>query len=239
MKNIVIFGIISLFISNSRACVDYIYDIHISFSNMADAFANMEANLRIQYNTIQIDRLKVLSTMLNSFETIQDPLPRDLCKFQGTEESTSFLQTGQDLVANVRKNLIYSSRAQFEEMRIDQSNIVFGHIAAMADFLEDCFEPAKAYFTDGKACVINLEKSIKNFLDTSASRIVQCMKNNTVSYPLTPSRFKNQIESMTAIYKTQAADMKKPFTFPILIGYWSTKKQNETAAEALLTVRKI
>jgi hypothetical protein len=203
---------------------------------MGDVFSNMEANMRIQYNTIQMERIKTLKNQLDQLENINSPLPRDLCKYQGTEESVSFLQIGQDLVLNVKKNLIYSVRATFEEMRIEHSNTMFSHIAAMADFLEDCFDPAKAYFTDGKACVMSLEKNIKLFLETGSTKIIQCMKNNTITNPLQHPRFKSHIDYMDKAFTKQAADMKKPFILPVLIGSWSTKKQNETAAKALLEV---
>lgn len=236
VKNTEIFVIILLLVANSRTCVDYIYDIHTFISNMGDSFGNMEANMRIQFNTFHIERLKILKSQFDQLETINNILPRDLCKYQDTEESISFQNIGEELINDVRKNLMYSVRAEFEEMRIEQSNAIFSYIAAMANFLEDCFEPARAYFTGGKACVMGLERNIQIFLETGSSRMIQCLRNSTARNPLQHPGFRSQIDFMTRSYRKQSNDMRRPFILPVLIGFWSSKRQNETAARALLTV---
>jgi hypothetical protein len=195
-----------------------------------------EAQMRIQYNTIHAERVKSLSTQLNLLRNIQKDLPPDLCKYQKTESSVNMLNSGQDLVANMRKNLIFAARATFEELRNDHSNLIYNHLIMMTEFLEDCAEPSKSYFSDGKACVIGLESNIKTFLESSANRIVQCIKNATTSFPLQHSKFKTDLDSVNDIYEKQSFNIKKQFLIPVVINRFSTKIANETAADNLLTV---
>jgi hypothetical protein len=201
-----------------------------------DYYYFSEAQMRIQYNTIHAERVKVLSTQLNMLKNIQKDLPPDLCKFQKTETSVNMLNSGQDLVGNMRKNLMYTARSTFEEMRNDHSNIVYNHLVMMTELLEDCAESSKSYFTDGKACVIGLESNIKIYLESSSNRIIQCIKNATVTYPLQHSKFKTDMDSVNDIYDKQSLNTKKPFYIPIPINKFSTKVANETASTNLLTV---
>lgn len=239
IKYLKIIVIISLLVSNSRTCVDYIYSIHPMVANIGDAFTTMEANMRIQYNTLHLERAKVLKTQYDALDNLRKDYPKDLCKYQGTEESISFQQMGQEMINSVKKNLIYSTKASFDEVRLDHINYVFAFIQSMSEFVDDFFEPAKTYFADGKACVIGLEKNLKSYLETGASRIIGCMRNGTVTNPLMPPKFKSYIDFMSTTYTKQGTDMRKPFLLPVFISLYSTKKQNESAAEALLKVIKI
>lgn len=231
------FVIILAFASFSQQCSDFIHDIHSFINTIGDVFSMTEANMRIQYNTIHADRVKIVATQMAKLKNMQEGLPENLCKYQNIEDSLNMLNIGQEVIGNVRKNLIYAVRASFEDMRNDHSNIIYNHLVMVQDFLEDCAEPSKSYFTDGKICVMALEPNIKVFLESSANKIIQCMKNATVSTPLQHPKFKVDMASIDDAYTKHAASIKRPFIIPLIIYQYSTKAANETAANNLFAVR--
>lgn len=229
--------IILAFASLSQQCSDFFYDIHSFISTIGDVFSLTEANMRVQYNLIHADRVKTVSSQLMLLKNMQNDLPPNLCKYQKVEDSVNMLNIGQDLINTVRSNLINAVRGSFEDMRNDHSNIIYAHLVMTQEFLEDCAEPSKSYFTDGKICVLALESNIKVFLETSANRIIQCMKNLTVSSPLQYPKFKAEFKTIEEAYNKHAANIKKPFNLPVLINQYSTKNANETAANNLFGVK--
>lgn len=230
------FVIILAFASLSQQCSDFIHDIHSFINTIGDVFSTTEANMRIQYNTIHAERVKTVATQMAMLKNMQNNLPENLCKYQKVEDSVNMLNIGQELVGDVRKNLIYAVRASFEDMRNDHSNIVYNHLVMVQDFLEDCAEPSKSYFTDGKICVMALEPNIKVFLESSANRIIQCMRNATVTTPLQHPKFKVDMGSIEDAYTKHATNIKRPFILPVIIYQYSTKAANETAANNLFAV---
>lgn len=217
----------------TQQCSDFLNDIHSFISTISDVFSTTEANIRVQYNLIHMDRIKTVSSQVSMLKNIQNEVPTNLCKYSKVEDSVNMLNIGQDLVNNMRKNLIYAVRASFEEMRNDHSNIIYAHLVMMQDFLEDCAEPSKSYFTDGKTCVMALENNIKTFLETSANRIVQCMKSTTTTSPLQHPKFKSDLKLIEDVYARHVTNIKKPFTHPVIITQFSSKSANETASNNL------
>lgn len=232
-----LFVIILALASFSQQCSDFIHDIHSFISTIGDVFSTTEANMRIQYNTIQAERVKTVATQMTMLKNMQNNLQENLCRYQYTEDSVNMLNIGQEVIGDVRKNLIYAVRSSFEDMRNDHSNIIYNHLVMVQDFLEDFAEPSKSYFTDGKICVMALEPNIRNFLESSANRIVQCMRNATVTSPLQYPKFKVEMGSIDDAYTKHVANIRRPFNNPYIIYQYSTKEANQTAANNLFAVR--
>ncbi|XP_070507404.1 uncharacterized protein [Chironomus tepperi] len=192
----------------------------------------METNLRAQYNTFLGEKVKSIGTLLGGLKTLQNELPTDLCKFPSIDVGLNIIHAMNNFIDIVRKNVLYSVKSSLDDAKTDQSNILYDFIMYIYDFIDMIGVGSKNLFNDGKGCVMDLEGEIKSFVDLSAKKFMECLKNVSISSPIQPVKFKTYQDNLTLTIKTISYKLKEPFWY---IWVYSTTVQTDLAAEKFNT----
>lgn len=225
--------VILLFFAYSKSCIDIRPDINSFINAIEHQTLIMETDIRITYNTYHATRLKLINEPLVFLRNLQKLLPGDLCKYQSIDKGINIINGMYDLANNARRNTIYAVRAKFENMRNDQSKLVYNFLMSMYDMIETISEPIRSYFPEGRECVIDAESMLLKFIDTSDEMFMRCFRNVSTLYPLVSSNIRNYQNSLTTLLTGINRDVRGFFAY---IWRFSTKAQNDSAAEKFNTV---
>jgi hypothetical protein len=187
-----------------------------------------EMSLRIKFYAIISDRVKKIGTLLSGLKNLQNILPTDLCKYQSVDVGLNIVHAMNTFIDTVRKNVLYAVKSSLDDARDDQSNILVNFIIYMHDFIDMVGIQSKSLFNDGRGCVMEMEDDVKNFMDTSSKKFIECLQNVSISRPIIPKNFRTYQDDLTLKMRTINYNLRLPFYY---IWMYSTTAQNDTAAE--------
>jgi hypothetical protein len=138
--------IFSLVLSYTYSCDNHLYDIDVFTNNIREARDLMEANFRVQYNTVHGERLKAVSAQLAFLKRMLADFT-DVCKYKMIDVGLERRDTIFDLISTVRKNVFHAVRAKFNEMRSENTMLIFKFMTQLEHFISEIEDPIRRLTT--------------------------------------------------------------------------------------------
>jgi hypothetical protein len=199
----------------------------------------MEANVRVQYNTVQADRIRRIFSQLDFLRSISTEFSMsEFFKYTDIEKGLTITDAIIHLINVVRKNVFNAVRSSFEDLRSDNALQIFKFIVGMNDFTDFISQLIKTYFNDQIPCVLAQQTDITTFIDTSMNRFMDCFRNSSRTHPFTPRTVEGQRMALSNILSNEIKSLRGFFNFPYIWAF-STKAQNDTAARRFNNVKEI
>lgn len=231
-----IFGVfVAIAVLNTCNSYDHV-DANSFYHSLYDYVNAMEANIRVQYNTLNGERFRAISTQLNILKTLQSGMPTDMGKYAdfGITEGIDIYQSMNELINSVRYNGLFAAKSALDDMKNDHLSLLYNFVMSHVDLVDQISFKSKNFFVNGKMCVIAMEKDLQTHFETTAKKYMDCLKNTFLTYNLQPSSFKNYQPNLTTTFALLTYNIKLPF---FTVGSYSSRSTNETAAINFNTVK--